>query len=155
MGKPAYIFVDMAYFPYLALSENAYFGAHTIAVFGIDEMDDTVYVADRGKKPVTVTIEELERARNSKFLPYPPKNKILKIQYPIRTTTFERGIVEGALARTKKIGTELNDIMNWASKELSRRDKEVMELLKGLQDGILECSKKEQEPFKALQNTIH
>lgn len=94
-GNPAYIFVDMVYFPYLALPENAHFGAHTIAVFGIDETADTVYIADRGKKPVTATIEELEQARNSKFPPFPPKNKLLKIHYPITTTPFEKGIVEG------------------------------------------------------------
>jgi hypothetical protein len=94
-GNPAYIFVDMVYFPYLALPDNAHFGAHTIAVFGIDEIADQVYIADRGKRPVTSTIEELEKARNSKFPPFPPKNKLLKIDYPIKTTPIERGIVEG------------------------------------------------------------
>src|SRR4030042_6987319 len=59
-GNPAYIFVDMAYFPYLTLPENAHFGAHTIAVFGIDEMNSKVYIADRGKKHGTVRIEDLE-----------------------------------------------------------------------------------------------
>jgi hypothetical protein len=285
IGKPAYLFVDMAYFPYLALPENAHFGAHTIAVFGIDEINNKVYIADRGKKPVTVTIEELEKARNSKFPPYPPKNKILKIRYPIEATPIERGIVEGikescetmlhppiqnlglsgmqkwaklviewpkqfkglgllgclfntfvyieiggtggsafrpmyarflkeslkvvnkpallevaelfeasgelwsriataalpdswsslkrirelmidnnnifeeqeegALERMKKIGMELNDMMNLASQELSNKNSEVMELLKDLQDGILKCSKKEQEAFKALEHIIH
>jgi hypothetical protein len=94
VGKPVYLFVDMAYFPYFALPENSHFGAHTIAVFGIDEINNKVYIADRGKKPLTVTIEELEKARNSKFPPYPPKNKLLKIQYPIEAKSLEKGIVE-------------------------------------------------------------
>jgi hypothetical protein len=94
IGKPVYLFVDMAYLPYFALPENSHFGAHTIAVFGIDEMNNKVYVADRGKKAMAVTIEELERARNSKFPPYPPKNKLLEIQYPIEAKALEKGIVE-------------------------------------------------------------
>jgi len=94
IGKPVYLFVDMAYLPYFALPENSHFGAHTIAVFGIDEMNNKVYVADRGKKAMTVTIEELEKARNSKFPPYPPKNKLLEIQYPIEAKGLEKGIVE-------------------------------------------------------------
>jgi hypothetical protein len=285
IGKPAYLFVDMAYFPYLALPENSHFGAHTIAVFGIDEMNNKVYIADRGKKSVTVTIEELEKARNSKFPPYPPKNKLLKIQYPIETKSLEKGIVEAikdscntmlhppiknigllgmqkwaklviewpkqfkgmsllgclyttfvyievggtggsafrpmyaqflkesaevinkpallevaelfeasgelwsriakaalpdswrslkrirelmidnnrifeeqeinALDKMKRIGMELNDIMDLASKELSNKNREVMELLKDLQDGIRKCSEKEEEAFKALEKVMH
>jgi hypothetical protein len=283
-GNPAYIFVDMVYFPYLALPENAHFGAHTIAVFGIDEIADTVYIADRGKKPVTATIEELEKARNSKFPPFPPKNKLLKIHYPIKTTSIERGIVEGikescetmfrppiknfglagmqkwaklvigwpqqfqgmnllgclfntfvyieiggtggsafrpmyarflkesanmlhkpalleaaelfeasgrlwsniataalpdtwsslkrirelmmnnnkifeeqeegALEKMKKIGEELADVMASASREMPSKKRELMELLKDLQDGILKCSEKEEEAFKALHNSM-
>jgi len=285
IGKPAYLFVDMAYFPYLALPENSHFGAHTIAVFGIDEMNNKVYIADRGKKAVTVTIEELEKARNSKFPPYPPKNKLLKIQYPIEPKSLEKGIVEAikdscdtmlyppikniglsgmqkwaklviewpkqfqgmsllgclfntfvyieiggtggsafrpmyarflkesvrvikkpalleaaelfeasgelwsriakaalpdswnslkrirelmidsnrifeeqeinALEKMKRMGIELNEIMGLASQELSRKNREVIGLLKDLQDGIQKCSEKEQEAFKALQHIIH
>jgi len=285
MGKPAYLFVDMVYFPYFALPENSHFGAHTIAVFGIDEINNRVYVADRGKKAMTVTIEELEKARNSKFPPYPPKNKLLKIQYPIEPKSLEKGIIESikdscdtmvrppiknlgllgmqkwanlviewpkqfqginlleclfntfvyieiggtggsafrpmyaqflresakvihkpallevaelfeasgerwsriakaalpdswsslkrirelmidsnrifeeqeinALEKMKRIGVELNDIMGLASQELSSKKKEVMELLKGLQDGIQKCSEKEQGAFEALEKVIH
>lgn len=94
-GKPAYIFVDMVYFPYLALPENAHFGAHTVAVFGLDEINDKVYIADRGKRPVNVTTGELEEARNSKFPPFQPKNKLLKIRYPLQGIPLEEGIISG------------------------------------------------------------
>jgi hypothetical protein len=285
IGKPAYLFVDMAYFPYFALPENSHFGAHTIAVFGIDEINNRVYVADRGKKAMTVTIEELERARNSKFPPYPPKNKLLKIQYPIEAKNLEKGIAEAikdscdtmlhppiknigllgmqkwanlviewpkqfqgmslleclfntfvyievggtggsafrpmyaqflresakvihrpallevaelfeasgelwsriakaalpdswsslkhirelmidsnrifeeqeinALEKMKSKGIELKKTMDLASQELSSKKKEVMELLKDLQEGIQKCSEKEQEAFDALDKVIH
>jgi hypothetical protein len=285
IGKPAYLFVDMAYFPYLALPENSHFGAHTIAVFGIDEMNNKVYIADRGKKAVTVTIEELGKARNSKFPPYPPKNKLLKIQYPIEAKGLEKGIIEAikdscdtmlhppikniglsgmqkwaklviewpkqfqgmsllgclfntfvyieiggtggsafrpmyahflkesakmihkpallevaemfeasgerwsriataalpdswsslkrirelmiennrifeeqeinALEKMKKIGMELNQTMGLASQELLSKNREVMGLLKDLQDSIQKCSEKEEEAFKALEKAMH
>ncbi|MGD0915833.1 MAG: BtrH N-terminal domain-containing protein [Thermodesulfobacteriota bacterium] len=285
IGKPAYLFVDMVYFPYFALPENSHFGAHTIVVFGIDEMNHKVYIADRGKKAMTVTIEELEKARNSKFPPYPPKNKLLKIQYPIETKSLEKGIVGAikdscdtmlhppiknigllgmqkwaklviewpkqfqgisllgclfntfvyieiggtggsafrpmyarflkesakvikkpallevaelfeasgelwsriakaalpdswsslkrirelmidsnrifeeqeinALEKMKRIGMELNEIMGLASQELSSKNREVMGLLKDLQDGIQKCSEKEQEAFKTLEKVMH
>jgi hypothetical protein len=274
----------MAYFPYLALPENSHFGAHTIAVFGIDEMNNKVYIADRGKKALTVTIEELEEARNSKFPPYPPKNKLLKIQYPIEAKGLEKGIIEAikdscdtmlrppikniglsgmqkwaelviewpkqfqgmsllgclfntfvyieiggtggsafrpmyaqflkesmevinkpalleaaelfeasgelwsriaqaalpdswsplkhirelmiennrifeeqelsALEKMKKIGMELNETMGFASQELSSKKREVMELLKDLQERIQKCSEKEHEAFKVLEKVM-
>ncbi|MBU7015581.1 MAG: BtrH N-terminal domain-containing protein, partial [Theionarchaea archaeon] len=76
-GKPVYTYVDMAYLPYLALPGDAHFGAHTVVVYGIDEQEDTVYLSDRGKGPLTVSVEDLKNARSSKFPPFPPRNKIL------------------------------------------------------------------------------
>jgi hypothetical protein len=138
IGKPAYLFVDMAYFPYLALPENAHFGAHTIAVFGIDETNHKVYIADRGKKAVTVTIEELEKARNSKFPPYPPKNKLLKIQYPIETKTLEKSVVE---AIKESCGTMLHPpIKNIGLLGMQKWAKLVIEWPKQFQGmNLLEC----------------
>lgn len=76
------VFVDMPYLSYLDLPKNAHFGGHSIVIYGIDELKNAVYISDRGKKGVTATIEELGKARNSKFQPFPPKNKLLKIKYP-------------------------------------------------------------------------
>ena len=93
-GEPVYTFADMAYLPYMAIPEDAHFGAHTIVVYGIDELEDTVYVSDRGIKPVTCTVEDLKKARNSKYPPFPPKNKILKIKCPSDVLNLEEGIIE-------------------------------------------------------------
>ncbi|MCP4218022.1 MAG: BtrH N-terminal domain-containing protein [bacterium] len=81
-GDPAYIFVDMAYLPYLALPEEAHFGGHTVALFGIDETTDTAYIADCGKFPFKVPIENLNLAMGSKFPPFAAKNKILELTLP-------------------------------------------------------------------------
>ena len=93
-GEPAFVFVDMAYLPYMAIPEKAHFGGHAVVVFGLDEEEATVYISDRGKKPVTVSIEDLKRARSSKFPPFPPKNKLLKIKYPSKIENLEKGIRE-------------------------------------------------------------
>ena len=94
-GQPAYVYGDMAYLPYMAIPEDAHFGYHTFVVYGIDEGTNTVYVGDRGRHGVTVTIDELNRARNSKFHPFPPKNQLLKIELPERMADIRPGIVEG------------------------------------------------------------
>ena len=62
---------------------------------------------------------------------------------------------EGALEKMKKIGREMADVMASASRELSGKKRELMELLKDVQDGILKCSEKEEEAFTALHNSIN
>ncbi len=91
-GEPALIFADMAYLPYLALPESAHFGAHTVVVFGLDEEKGTVSLADRAKKPQTVSVEDLERARSSQHPPFAPKNRLLRIECPERVGALEEGI---------------------------------------------------------------
>ncbi len=91
-GEPTLIFADMAYLPYLALPEEAHFGAHTVVVFGLDEEEGTAYVADRARKPVSVRIEDLNRARSSKSPPFAPKNRLLNISYPERIGNLDSGI---------------------------------------------------------------
>ena len=91
-GEPTLVFVEMPYLPYLAIPENAHFGGHTVTVFGLDEKNDKVYISDRCKKPITIGIEDLKKARSSKFPPFPPKNKLLKIKYPSKITDLKEGI---------------------------------------------------------------
>ncbi|MHC4460908.1 MAG: BtrH N-terminal domain-containing protein [Planctomycetota bacterium] len=91
-GEPAFVFVDMPYLPYLAVPEEAHFGGHTIVVFGIDEKTNKVHISDRCRKSVTVGIEELKKARSSKFPPFAPKNKLLKVKYPSKIGNLEKGI---------------------------------------------------------------
>jgi len=91
-GEPAYVFVDMPYLPYLALPEVAHFGGHAVVVYGLDEEENKVYISDRGNGPVTASIEELKKARSSKFPPFPAKNKLLKIKYPSKIANLEKGI---------------------------------------------------------------
>ena len=81
-GSAAYTFVDMAYLPYLALPNNAHFGGHTIAVFGVNEENNLAYVADRSKREFEIKLSDLNNARSSKYPPFPAKNKLLDIEFP-------------------------------------------------------------------------
>ncbi len=91
-GEPAIVYLDMAYLPYFAMPEQAHFGGHSCVVFGLDEDRDTVHIYDRGWNPVTVSMADLARARSSKFPPFPPKHRLLKIKYPAQIGDLSRGI---------------------------------------------------------------
>lgn len=93
-GEPVVVYGDMAYLPYLAIPEIAHFGGHVFVVFGLDEENDRVYVYDRGKSPVTVRVGDLAKTRGSKFPPFPPKHRLLKIKCPEKTGNLEKGIRE-------------------------------------------------------------
>jgi len=93
-GEPVVVYGDMAYLPYFAIPEVAHFGGHVFTVFGLDEAGDRVHIYDRSRKPVTVTIADLARARGSKFPPFPPKHRLLKIKYPAKLDNLETGIKE-------------------------------------------------------------
>jgi len=93
-GEPAVVYGDMVYLPYTATPEVAHFGGHAFVVFGLDEARDEVYIYDRSRDPVTVSMSELARARSSRFPLFPPKHKLLKISYPERIGNLEDGIRE-------------------------------------------------------------
>jgi len=94
-GEPAICYGDMAYLPYFAVPEIAHFGGHVFVVCGLNEEENEVYISDRGKNPVTITIDDLQKARGSKFPPFPPKHRLLKIKYPSKIEDIEAGIKEG------------------------------------------------------------
>ena len=96
-GKPAVVYLDMAYLPYFAVPEEAHFGGHSAVVFGLDEDRDAVHIYDRGKNPATVSIADLARARGSKFPPFPPKHRLLRIKYPAQVVNLSAGIKDSIL----------------------------------------------------------
>jgi hypothetical protein len=93
-GEPAVTYGDMAYLPYFALPEVAHFGGHVFVVFGLDEEANRVHIYDRSQNPVTLSIDDLARARGSKFPPFPPRHRLLKIRYPSKLEDLEAGIRE-------------------------------------------------------------
>jgi hypothetical protein len=96
-GEPAVAYLDMAYLPYFAVPEQAHFGGHSAVIFGLEEERDIVHIYDRGKNPVTVSITDLARARGSKFPPFPPKHRLLKIKYPAQIGDLSTGIKDSII----------------------------------------------------------
>jgi len=119
-GEPAVAYGDMAYLPYFAVPEMAHFRGHAFVVFGLDEEKDEVYIYNRGRNPVVVSLSDLQKARGSKFPPFPPKHRLLNIQYPSQIADLETGIEKSIqeCCRSmlnppmKNIG--LAGIQNWA-----------------------------------------
>lgn len=90
-GEPAVVFADMVYLPYMVLPEEAPFGAHTVIVYGLDGGADKVFISDRSVKPLSISIEDLKRARTSKFPPFPPRTSWPRFVIQKRSLTWRRG----------------------------------------------------------------
>lgn len=74
-GQPVMIQCDMGFLPYFDFGDTDYhFGWHVVVVCGYDAQTRQALIADRdGVYPVSM--EDLEKARGSKFRPFPPKHK--------------------------------------------------------------------------------
>lgn len=79
-GDPAIAYGDMAYLPYFAVPETAHFGGHVFAVYGIDEDSDTALIADRARRPLTVSLGDLAKARGSTHPPFPPRHRLITVE---------------------------------------------------------------------------
>jgi hypothetical protein len=94
-GTPVMVYVDMVYLKYLNLYADSHFGGHSIVVFGYDDNECCFYVSDRDNKDWSihtpkgrisedfhkVSYDEMEKARNSSFRPFPAKNKWVNFDF--------------------------------------------------------------------------
>lgn len=96
--QPVVLYADMAYLPYTGVPEAAHFGQHAFVVYGIDEEADKVFISDRGKRGVTVKVDELKRARASKFPPWPPQNALFDFEFPAKLEITREMIIEAITA---------------------------------------------------------
>jgi hypothetical protein len=73
-GQPVMLQVDMGFLPYFDFGGQEYhFGGHVVVACGYEPASDQVLIADRdGLHPIPLAA--LERARNSTFKPFPPRN---------------------------------------------------------------------------------
>jgi len=86
--EPVMLFGDMGFLPWFDLPEDYHFGAHTFVVCGFDGRD-TVLASDMDQKAsglkrgffYPVTLEQLKKARNSPYKPFPPKNTYLEFDF--------------------------------------------------------------------------
>lgn len=74
--EPVLVYLDMGFLPYFEdLPEDYHFGAHVVVVAGYDPDTEAVLIADRDKELHPVDWAVLERARGSKYKPFPPQHK--------------------------------------------------------------------------------
>jgi len=73
-GEPVMIHVDMGFLPYFDFPEEYHFGRHVVVVAGYDPETGQVLIADRDGELHSVSLEDLEKARGSKFKPFPPRH---------------------------------------------------------------------------------
>ncbi len=74
MGQPVMIGCDMGFLPYFDFGGQEYhFGGHAVVVAGYDAGADCALVVDRDGA-YRVPMADLEKARGSKFKPFPPKH---------------------------------------------------------------------------------
>ncbi|MBD3408183.1 MAG: DUF4872 domain-containing protein [Candidatus Lokiarchaeota archaeon] len=82
-NQPAFVCADMAYLPHLLTGEDDHFGQHTFLVIGIDEQIDEAYLSDRFEGVVTMPLSQLQKARASKYQPFPANNQMLNVEFPV------------------------------------------------------------------------
>lgn len=94
-NKPVLIYVDMPFLDYLNMNRNSHFGGHAVVLFGYDDENQEFYLTDRDSAdyPIRtpkgkiacdyhrVSYQEMERARNSNFRPFPANNKYLEFDF--------------------------------------------------------------------------
>jgi len=93
--KPVMLYVDMHYLSYLNMEDSGHFGGHSIVVFGFDDNEKCFYLSDRdnsnwkiqspkgeiGADYHKVSYNEMEKARNSSFRPFPANNKWINFDF--------------------------------------------------------------------------
>jgi len=127
---PVVLHADMAFLDYMRVPKDGeHFGAHTIVLTGYDLDKGEAYVADSKFQGLqAVSLENLAKARGSKFKPYPPRNEWFEFTLPqklkplseaIRATIKETAI-NMLEPSTKIFGLKgmrylADDITNWPS----------------------------------------
>ena len=76
-GQPVVCYGDILFLPYFHVTRH--FGGHAFVVYGIDEVNDQVWISDRGREPQIVSRSDLAKARNSKTKVFAPHNAQLQI----------------------------------------------------------------------------
>jgi len=74
-NQPVMLVLDMGFLPYLDFGGQEYhFGYHVVVACGYDPQTSQVLLADRDEELHPVSLEALERARGSKYKPFPPQH---------------------------------------------------------------------------------
>jgi hypothetical protein len=74
-SQPVMLLLDMGFLPYFDFGGQEYhFGYHVVVACGYDPQTQQVLLADRDEELHPVSLEILEKARGSKYKPFPPQH---------------------------------------------------------------------------------
>lgn len=142
LEHPVMLYGDMGFLPWFDLPKDYHFGGHTFTVCGYDQKK-TVLASDMDQKAPglkkgfysPITLEQLGKARNSKFKPFPPKNTYLQFDF----TEFHNPTTEDLISSIRQtIETQLYPpIKNFGVKGLRHTSKEILKWPKIFDDEIL------------------
>jgi hypothetical protein len=88
MKEPVIVYGDMWFLPWFDFPQEYHFGGHTFVICGFDGKE-TVLASDMDPKAnglkkgfyFPITLEQLRKARNSSYKPFPPKNTYLDFDF--------------------------------------------------------------------------
>lgn len=80
-GQPVLLYVDIGFLPYVDLPESYHFGGHVVVAAGYDAATKSVLIAERDGELYPVKLEDLAKARGSKFKPFPPNHRWLTFDF--------------------------------------------------------------------------
>lgn len=129
--EPQMLYGDMGFLPWFTLPESYHFGGHTFVICGYDGKD-TFLASDNdqlaiGRKKgyyAEITKDQLSKARNSPYKPFPPKNTYLEFDFSHYHPPGSQDIYS-AIGQT--IEQMMNPpISNFGVKGIRRTAKEIM-----------------------------
>jgi len=128
--EPVMLFGDMGFLPWFEFPIEYHFGGHTFVVCGFDG-ENTVLASDMDQKAAglkkgfyyPITLEQLSKARNSPYKPFPPKNTYLEFDF----REFHNPRLQGILSSIKQtVESQLNPpIKNIGVKGIRHTAKEI------------------------------
>jgi len=87
-NEPVIVYADMGFLPWFEMPDDYHFGGHTFVICGYDGAD-RILTSDMDQKASgikkgyyhTMTLDQLRKARNSPYKPFPPKNAYLEFDF--------------------------------------------------------------------------
>lgn len=143
--QPVMMFVDMGFLPCFDFGADYHFGGHTHVVCGFDGKN-TVLISemkpeDTGLKrgfAYDMSLEQLAKARGSKFKPFPPQNAYFIFNF----TNFRQPTAEGILASIRQTVEQMLNppIKNFGTKGIKKAGSQIKKWEKQFTDADFRMS---------------
>jgi len=128
--EPVMVYADMGFLPWFDLPEEYHFGGHTFVICGYDGKNN-VLASDMDQKAsglkkgfyYPIALEQLRKARNSPYKPFPPKNTYLEFDFTAYHPPKEEDIYSSI---NQTVNSMLNPpISNFGVKGIRRSANEI------------------------------